>query len=474
MTIDKKKLAADRRLVWIHYAMLPTLNGYAEVFSVFAGEPAHIRLARKPGLNLFAMFKTFTVEAIALRNVVTGAETAVPPPKGVAIKREKPKNYRDEGADYAARVEIATDALEPGLYECVIRDSWGTASKDIYFNVKPARYRDYDLACVLPTFTWQAYNRLAGGSFYSDDLGPVRTITTQRPINRTGDNTINAAIPFLRAFAEAGARIVCIDSWDLHHAAVPGGRPPVMALLTHDEYWSQPMRIAVDRYVKSGGVLMVMAGNVCWWKITVEGTNLTVDKTQESYQRRRETQSQGHQWFQQGEPEERTFIASFRFGGYAVERAAKKPELRKLTDRVDASLLRNSGSLKIERPDHPIFQGVALDPGNRLGEEVPVVYREIDAVPLTAEGKVDRTWYDADKIEPEILATGTVVRNRLFNVPVDQAGIVVEADVAKGHVLHMGTFGWSRGLSQGNARVKRVVQNAYRYCRQLARERLGR
>ena len=34
------------------YVMLSALNGYAETFSVFAGETVHIRLARKPSRDL--------------------------------------------------------------------------------------------------------------------------------------------------------------------------------------------------------------------------------------------------------------------------------------------------------------------------------------------------------------------------------------------------------------------------------------
>jgi len=469
--IDPKKAAADRRIAWIHYTILPTLNGYAEAFSVFVGEPVHIRVARKPGLNLFALFRTFTVQSIELRNVVSGASVAAPAPQGLKIERQKPKSYRDQGAGYTARVEIATDALEPGLYECAIRDSFGTVSKDIYFNVKPLKHRGYDLVCVLPTFTWQAYNRIGGGSFYTDSLGDVRTISTQRPVNRTGDNTINAAIPFLTAFTEAGAKIACVDSADLHRGLRPAGPVPVMALLTHDEYWSEEMRRDINLYVRRGGVLMVMAGNVCWWKIDVEGHNLISDKAQPSYERRVQTQTKGRQWYQQGNPEERTFVSSFRFGGYAAERVAKKDGLRRLTAGFEKSAFTDAGSIKVEQPDHPIFEGVTLDPGDRFGDEVPIVYREIDAVPLKPDGSVDRRWYDADKVEPEIIATGTVVRNRLFATAVNQAGIVVEADVGYGHVLHMGTFGWSLGLGQKNARVKTVVQNAYRYCREIARKR---
>ncbi len=53
-------------------------------------------------------------------------------------------------------------------------------------------------------------------------------------------------------------------------------------------------------------------------------------------------------------------------------------------------------------------------------------------------------------------------------------GVIVEADVRAGHVLHMGSFGWSRGLVQKNEAVKRIVLNAYHHCRSFARERKER
>jgi hypothetical protein len=470
---DDKAAATDDMLARRAYSALPVLNGYPEVFSVFAGEKVHVRVARKPGLSLRALFGAPVVAAIALRNVVTGAVSAAAVPAGAAVGREKPASYRDGGAGYTTRLEIATDGLEPGLYECTIRDSFGASSKNsIHFNVKPARNRDYDLVCVLPTFTWHAYNRLSGGSFYSESLGAVRTITTRRPLSVVGDNSIEAAIPFLAAFTQAGAKLACVDSRDLHLGLLPGGRVPVMALLTHDEYWSAPMREAVNSHVRRGGALIVAAGNVCWWKIDVDGDNLTVDKAQNHLLKRGPdgARAKGHQWHQQGDPEERTFISSFRFGGYAGERIPLKRDLPRFQG-IDADQLDDPGSLKIVRADHPLFEGVTLDPGDRLGDEVPLVYREIDAVPLTPDGKVDRKWYDADKIEPVIIATGTVIRGSPFHIPVAEAGIVVEADVGRGHVLHMGSFGWSRGLVQKNERVKRVVQNAYRHCRAIAAER---
>jgi hypothetical protein len=37
----------------------------------------------------------------------------------------------------------------------------------------------------------------------------------------------------------------------------------------------------------------------------------------------------------------------------------------------------------------------------------------------------------------------------------------------------MGSFGWSLGLVQKNEAVRRIVLNAYRHCRSLARARKG-
>ncbi len=130
--------------------------------------------------------------------------------------------------------------------------------------------------------------------------------------------------------------------------------------------------------------------------------------------------------------------------------------------------IRAAGALTVVKPDHPIFQGVKLGPGNTFGVEVPIVYREVDGIPLAKDGRVDRQWYDADEIEPEIIATGLTATYLRYS-PIERVGVIVEAHVRRGYVVHMGSFGWSLGLVQKNKAVKRVVLNAYRYCRSFAR-----
>ena len=435
---------------------LPAINGYPETFSLFPGDVLNLRVARKPHASPGA--GPFVVERIEIRDAVSNKTLSIGKIPPTRIFEETPASYRDGGAGYTGRIEITTDDLPAGIHECVVIDNTGTKSGEIHFNLKPRNFDGTDVLCVLPTHTWQAYNRIAGGSFYTSRLGAIRTVSSQRPMSRKRDNYIASAFPFLAAFEEAGIRAACIDSSDLHHGRLPRGRMPVMALLTHDEYWSDAMRAKVDRFLTQGGSLLVMAGNVCWWRIEVDGDNISVRKGGQ--------QKRSH-WHTGNAPEETTFVSSFRFGGYPVELARENTELADHVAALSDEDLERSRALQVVAPDHPVFRGVVLGPDGQFGAEVPIMYREIDGVPLNEDGTVDRRLYRADSIVPQILATGLAVSN-LGRAGLRRAGVVVEADVGGGHVLHMGTFGWSRGLAQKNEAVKRIVLNAYRHCRERA------
>ena len=446
------KAAADPVFAERAYRQLSLVNGYPETFSVFEGEEIVIRVARKPG-RLPSSQDVF-VQKIEVRNVTTHKTIASPrPAERVQIFEQVPANYRDGGAGYMCRVVLDTKGWPTGVYECVIHDNTGESSKNIYFNIKPRSMAGHDLICVLPTFTWQAYNRSAGGSFYSSNLGSYRTISLHRPLAPTTDNFISAAIPFLGAFASGGVKVACVDSWDLHHGYLPEGDASVMALLTHDEYWSEPMRMRIDQFLKNRGALLVLAGNTCWWKIEVEGFNISVRKGKNK-----------SGWRQSGNPEENTFVSSFRYAGYAAERARKKKAYRDIVKRYAGKGMRDAGAMHIVDPDHSIFRGVKLGPDQNFGGSVPIMYREIDGVPLNQDGTIDTRAYKSKQIKPHIIATGLAFRR-------DQArtvGVIVEAKVHQGYVVNMGTFGWSRGLILKDDAVRQVVLNAYSYCRFLA------
>ncbi|MBV9694950.1 MAG: hypothetical protein JO261_14730, partial [Alphaproteobacteria bacterium] len=170
----------DRADAKAAFDRLSALNGYAEPFSLFPGETLRIKIARKPRSLLIP--RTVTVKSIAIRDAVSGAilHTQVPPTPA-QVHLESPQDYRGKGANYRCEIMLETAELPPGLYECVVRDSTGAVSQDIYFNLKPRTVEGLDILCVLPSFTWHAYCRVGGGSFYSASLGPLRTVSLRRP-----------------------------------------------------------------------------------------------------------------------------------------------------------------------------------------------------------------------------------------------------------------------------------------------------
>jgi hypothetical protein len=456
-------VAEDRRLADAAYDLLADINGYAEIFSVFSGEPVQIRAARKVTAQTreSAEHPCANIVRIEIRNAATGKLAASRKMQGVPVFAQLPASSTDSGADYSARVDLETAGLPPALYECVLFDDADKCSQDIHFNVKPRLHDGYGLVCVLPTFTWQAYNRIGGGCFYDTDRQRRLTVSTQRPISRKTDNSSSGALPFLSLFSQAGIAFCCVDSWDLHHGLCPGGDAPVLALLTHDEYWTDEMRGTVDMFLERRGSLLVLAGNVCWWRMKVRGTHLIVNKDPATLR--------GQHWHERGVPDETTFASSYRFGGYALERARRKPAFKDFIAKLPPSAERDCAEMRVTAPEHPIFKGVTLGADDNFGGEIPIMYREVDGVPLDAAGAVDRKRYRADAVTPHILATGLAFGGPRREGTMRKIGVIVEAELRGGHVLHMGSFGWSRGLSQDNKMIRRIVLNAYEYCRNIAR-----
>ncbi|MBV9570496.1 MAG: hypothetical protein JO056_04560, partial [Alphaproteobacteria bacterium] len=278
------------------FDLLSVINGYPEQFSVFQGETIVLRVARKPGhsfplprLLIRALWRTGLTAALrnrALQRKVRRSKSSRRPVARVAridvqdslsgksvsnrrldapvpIFSEMPASYKDQGANYTCRISFDTSQLPAGIYQCVVHDDRGARSEDIYINIKPRTFDDVDLLCILPSFTWQAYNRVGGGSFYSPELGHVRTVCSQRPMHHMSDNSIMPSLAILKTFENAGIRVACVDSWDLHRGLCPSGNVAVVTIMVHDEYWSAPMRAQIDDLLDRGTSLLVLSGNTC-------------------------------------------------------------------------------------------------------------------------------------------------------------------------------------------------------------------
>jgi hypothetical protein len=235
----------------------------------------------------------------------------------------------------------------------------------------------------LPLATYHAYNFSGEGCFYAHPPRsgdpPGARVSLRRPGGGIGGpvwcaaDHYDATSPrqtfahwdarFIRWLVRNGYRAdVCTDL-DIHAdpALLTGYRLLVSA--GHDEYWSTPTRDAVEDFVSSGGNVAFFSANVCWWRI-----HLVDDGTAIVCHQGGPHGALDHWWSPRGaaRPEDSLSGASYRHGGGWWDGP------------------RATDGYLVQQPDHWVFAGTGLAPGDVLGDHTwpPLAGYECDGVPL--------------------------------------------------------------------------------------------
>ncbi len=258
---------------------------------------------------------------------------------------------------------------------------------------------------VLATSTWAAYNEWGGPSLYTGGhvvshqrplpkgfldkpdphrfrLARLRELPPEQLAAHHGEFSLWSGAAgwanwerLFVAWAEStGLAIDYATGLDL--ATDPNLLDPYELYLSvgHDEYWSASMRDGVESMVDRGGLAAFFSGNTAFWQVRFEGP----DQRMVGYKMRLEQDpvvgtaaeaSVSTMWSDPlvGRPENEMTGVSFTRGGYANMPAAP----------------RGSGGYSVWRPDHWVFDGVAMRPGDLLGAGPMVVGYECDGCEMT-------------------------------------------------------------------------------------------
>ncbi|HZM75599.1 MAG TPA: N,N-dimethylformamidase beta subunit family domain-containing protein [Candidatus Limnocylindrales bacterium] len=150
---------------------------------------------------------------------------------------------------------------------------------DVHFVVRALRPgSDAAILVSVPFTTWQAYNRAGepGESiYYAEEPTRAAVVSFDRPGGGPPPERWEHGL--MRWLPRAGYRVEYCANTDLHR----GGDELLAAyrLLVvngHDEYWSRPMRDAVERFAQRGGNIAFFGGNTCWWQIRLEDEERTM------------------------------------------------------------------------------------------------------------------------------------------------------------------------------------------------------
>ncbi|MER5335533.1 N,N-dimethylformamidase beta subunit family domain-containing protein [Micromonospora sp. NPDC002717] len=265
------KAGTDRRATWANGGSGRTvgsgftlqsqaaLQGYARTPTVTAGSTARIAVS--------TTFPTLTASVVRVAPS-EGAPEVVKEPTGVTGRLQVlPTGYLQSGCDWSDTLTLSIPESWPsGLYAARLEGPH-KLRRHVPFVVKPATPR-HDIAMLLPTNTYHAYNTWGGHYQYCGDMAGTRTFSLRRPstelnVEATGnlEHTLWSDVLLMRWMTRQGLEFDCYDDTDLH---VSGGwlaRYRVLVLGSHPEYWSEEMRQHLADYLAGGGRVIYAGGN---------------------------------------------------------------------------------------------------------------------------------------------------------------------------------------------------------------------
>ncbi|MEV0981504.1 N,N-dimethylformamidase beta subunit family domain-containing protein [Streptomyces sp. NPDC049915] len=167
-----------------------------------------------------------------------------------------------------------------GAYVAVLTTGDGRYRSHIPFTVRDDR--SADLLLLLPDVTWQAYNLYpedgrTGASLYHawDEEGRLlgeadaaTTVSFDRPYAGAGlPLHVGHAYDFIRWAERYGYDLAYADARDLHAGRIDPARYRGLVFPGHDEYWSVPMRRAVEQARDHGTSLVFLSANTMYWQV---------------------------------------------------------------------------------------------------------------------------------------------------------------------------------------------------------------
>ena len=210
-----------------------------------------------------------------------------------------------EGLDWPANVEIPAGTLQPGFHAAeIVQTADPAKSFRVPLIVRPPA--PPDIAVILPTNTWEAYNEFGGVSAYVnrrygrltrkilweiENIGyvmPQRSLPWARPNTIVSDDLAGVEDPFspyatylprndwaMLAFLErAGYEYGVYCDHDLAFLPDPR-RAKLMVFAGHSEYWPQEMFGAFESYVRAGGHVLISASCMMVGRAAFADTGLT-------------------------------------------------------------------------------------------------------------------------------------------------------------------------------------------------------
>ncbi len=369
-----------------------------------------------------------------------------------------------EGCKFPVVGRFAPGDLKYGVYFARLFGKSGYISRQAYFLLRPEPedVPENAVGLLSPTFTWQAYNRVANLSFYTREPSRNYRISLRRPLNTrlAGAHNGRSTVAFARKLEEMGLAPIHLSSMDLHRKHAYARRLRLLIIPGHDEYWTDDIRRFVEEFLEAGGQVAIFSGNVSFFKIVLKDGQLWVSKkgrepTHEVY---RQTGRWSRPWIKR--PIQQLLGLTYDFGGYPLHRILSEEQLRKSSGGRISYL--QSHKMRVVAPKHPIFRHTGLGKDDLIGGEIPLISIEVDAAPLKSDGSLDMALLGKVDGKLRNLAWGYAIKHK--KAEIKKRAMIAELTRKNGaRLIHFGSIGWFASVDADVPDVTQIFANTVNY-----------
>ncbi|AWM42090.1 hypothetical protein C1280_01135 [Gemmata obscuriglobus] len=421
--------------------------------SYAAGEDVKVRLSCQGDSYWYKVFRLG-----ATKEEVASGMVENPRPYDI------PKDASARGCRWPVGLTIHTTNWSSGYYAVTFGSTKGpnVDLADAFFVLRPRRPgRDTNILIQLATNTYNAYTNWAGYSLYAyhgRHKVQGRRVSFDRP---QFSQFPRWEEPFVRWAEKSGYALDYCTNLDLQFHPEILKHYKLVLSVGHDEYWSAPMRDAVEKYIENGGNVAFFSGNTCCWQVRTEEEGRALACWKQSFGDDPVYKSSDHKtltslWshYLVNRPENTLTGVGFLWGGY---------------HRSHEQFMDGSGAFTAHRPEHWLFAGTNLKRGDAFGAKLPgykVVGYECDGCELVwKDGVPFPTHADGTPKGFEVLATAPArwhpddcewyerwQKGRTGNA-------VMGTYTRGGTVVTVGTTDWAFGLRGNDPNVVRITKN---------------
>jgi hypothetical protein len=429
---------------WLIGDVPATVEAYVNRASVAPGDALSVHVDSLTGFDL-EWYRLGWYRGLGGRLVRVDRGLAARPGQGPRV--DLPTGRADAPWDASLELQIPAD-WPSGMYTAVVRPSLGNPGY-VPFIVKRAPGNPAPVLFISAAMTWQAYNTWGGANLYDASLADSPDISKGRravqvSFDRPYEQHQGAGyqqrweLQFVR-WQEREARDVDYAAdvdLEVDPAILDGRRLIVFA--GHHEYWSRPMRTALERAVASGTNVLFLSANEIYWQVRLEASPLGPARRMTCYKSARLDP------FALTQPE----LTTCRWR----QRPVDDPEAP-LIGQMYGHIVRRPADWTAIHTDHWLYEGTGLRDGDRIanlvGQEFDSYFPELanPGTVLLARGPVDAV-IRADQ------------RTGRYTSPAMHTATMYTAD-SGATVFAAGTFQWSWALDEFGDRSYRGLATPY-------------